>query len=655
MPDRDVSLRIDIDDAATASLAAIGAAVKQLIGHLDNLGSAISQVEKRLSSLHAPRDLGAGLGGEGPVTKQGGVGLTGIMSLARGVTGHIGRIATLVGGPLSSAFGAVSRMIGSALNAVLSFTSALGKMAATAAGVGAAAFGYLGLKAVTAAANIETMYQKLLTALKTPAAAQGMLDWARRFADVTPFQTDEVIEATTRLENYGLSARQWLPMVGNMAASMGKSVVDGVEAIADAISGGGLERLKEFGISSMMLLQAGAQSSAGGVSYGSERAIEALKGALASIMSSRFGGAMERMATTLAGKWSTFVGALQNLATVVGNALMPLLKPLLDGLTRFADTLRGALAPYLEALAPLMQAFGEGFKSVTDAFTGADEAQQGLTKSRLAVWVDGLKGKFQAFGAQMAQVLPWLLDRLPVWIEKFFAWVPTIMDKLMWFANQAQIIFTWLGDMAMRFSGPMVTGILNAFIGAANGVVWFIGQLQTSGSSINNFMTGLVNGIWGIVQTIGAAIQTVMAQLADPNSLLSSQLNSLTKGIQDFANALNQLLTQVLTPQNVGIAMALLQKMLKLGTAVMNVVGPAVDTFQSLPGVMPGELRDLKKKVEGGGGSPAERQAWNSIDRQMTGGRHQVDLHIKPSAEFGAAVTRDQRKAWQRAGLIPDY
>lgn len=615
MADRTVSLNLQVLDQATSPVAHIGAAINRLTDQFDKLADAVATAQEKLSSLHSGKISGPG--GEAPVTQQGGGGFLGglrssISYIAGPVTRALEILRTLTAG-LTNAFGAVTRAVGAVVSAMTSLVGVAGRMAVVVGGAGAGALAFLGLKAATAGASIETMYQKLLTALKTPAAAQGMMDWARWFADVTPFETGEVIESTARLANYGLEATHWLPMIGNMAASMGKSVVDGVEAIADAISGGGLERLKEFGISSMMLLKAGAEKSAGGVSYGSEQAIEALKGALQSIMQSRFGGAMERMATTLAGKWSTFVGALQNMAATIGGALMPVLKPMLDYMTQFTDLLRGRLAPIVERMQPL----------------------------------------FVALGESMLAGLPGLLDRIPALLENVVAGIPTIIPKIQEFATKAWAIFGWLFDSLSRVSGPAIAGVLDAVIGAANGVMWFIGQLTTSGSSINTFVSTIIQSLQSLAQTVATSIAPVFAQLADPSSLLSAELNKITESLQVLSATFNDLMTRVLTPQNVATLMELVNMLVQAGSAIAYVTGGFNEAMHILTET-PGQ-RHLRKTVENGGGTPAERRAYNALDQQFTGGRNQVEITVKGGPEHSASVTRDQRKALQRAGIIPTY
>lgn len=193
----------------------------------------------------------------------------------------------------------------------------LNKLAIGFAGIAVAGAGVIAIT-IKQAMAYEQYQQKLEVALKSAAKAKEVFAWAQQYANVTPFATDEVIDAAARLEMYGMKAKEWLPLVGDMAGAMGRNVKQGVEAVADAVSGGGLERLKEFGIGSQQLKAAGWT---GG--YQTAKDLETLKRALQDIMQMRFAGGTERMSRTLGGMISTVQGNLQNLAALIGKEFLP--------------------------------------------------------------------------------------------------------------------------------------------------------------------------------------------------------------------------------------------------------------------------------------------------------------------------------------------
>ena len=157
--------------------------------------------------------------------------------------------------------------------------------------------------------------------------ARKKLAWANRFANKTPFQTEEVVGGMTKLQSYGIEGdrilkttnRTYLEMIGDMASGMGKSFDQAIEAVADARTGE-LERLKEFGITKNMIAEFGKSK---GLeifnSKGQINDLELFNKTLFEMMDSRFGGAMEKQAKTFRGGLSTISGAAKSaLSTLAG-------------------------------------------------------------------------------------------------------------------------------------------------------------------------------------------------------------------------------------------------------------------------------------------------------------------------------------------------
>lgn len=181
--------------------------------------------------------------------------------------------------------------------------------------------------AIEGAGNIEQYRNTLETVLKDSDMARKKLAWASRFANRTPFETDEVVGGMTKLQSYGIEGdrvlkttnRTYLEMIGDMASGMGKSFEQAIEAIADARTGE-LERLKEFGITKNMIAEFGKSK---GLEIfnnkGQINDLELFNKTLFEMMDSRFGGAMEKQAKTFKGGLSTISGATKSaLATLAG-------------------------------------------------------------------------------------------------------------------------------------------------------------------------------------------------------------------------------------------------------------------------------------------------------------------------------------------------
>lgn len=176
---------------------------------------------------------------------------------------------------------------------------------------------------------------KLEIATKSTEKAARIFEAAKQYANVTPFSTGGVVDAAARLEMYGMTAAKWLPLAGDMAGAMGRDITQAVEAIADAVSGGGLERLKEFGVGSMQLKKAGWTGS-----YQDQQGIESMKKALADLIGERYMGGAARMSTTLSGKLSTLQGEFETLAADIGNDLKPQVMSMVSNGIRLINLLK---------------------------------------------------------------------------------------------------------------------------------------------------------------------------------------------------------------------------------------------------------------------------------------------------------------------------
>lgn len=181
--------------------------------------------------------------------------------------------------------------------------------------------------AIEGAGNIEQYRNTLETVLKDSNKARKKLAWASRFANKTPFETEEVVGGMTKLQSYGIEGdrilkttnRTYLEMIGDMASGMGKSFDQAIEAVADARTGE-LERLKEFGITKNMIAEFGKSK---GLEIfngkGQINDLELFNKTLFEMMDSRFGGAMEKQAKTFKGGLSTISGAAKSaLSTLAG-------------------------------------------------------------------------------------------------------------------------------------------------------------------------------------------------------------------------------------------------------------------------------------------------------------------------------------------------
>lgn len=189
-------------------------------------------------------------------------------------------------------------------------------------------------------ASMEQYSQTLKIVLGDSQKAVETLQWAQKLAAQTPFEIPEIVEATTRLSAYGITAQDVLTDIGDMAAAMGKPLMQAVEAVADAQTGE-LERLKEFGITKQMLIDKAQEM------YGKEIVnakgqitdMEGLNDALIAIIKDRYSGAMAVQSTTLNGMISNLKDWVGTAGRILGDDLFSTVKGGLGNLLSYLNSI----------------------------------------------------------------------------------------------------------------------------------------------------------------------------------------------------------------------------------------------------------------------------------------------------------------------------
>lgn len=204
--------------------------------------------------------------------------------------------------------GSFDKTFSSISKSVKSLTKTVAGVAATY--VSAKALADVGKSALESASGLEGYRSTLNVVLKDQQKAAKMMAWAVEFANKTPFETDSVVEATVRLQSYGIEAQKVMMQIGDMAGVMNKDLMQAVEAVADAQTGE-LERLKEFGITKAMITAKGAELYKNQTIVNNKGQIvdqQKFNDALFALMEDRFKGGMEIQAKSYKGLMSTIAG-----------------------------------------------------------------------------------------------------------------------------------------------------------------------------------------------------------------------------------------------------------------------------------------------------------------------------------------------------------
>ena len=243
---------------------------------------------------------------------------------------------------------------------------------------------------VTGLFNANAESQRLHASLKTVTgsteAAMAAFDMIREFAKTTPYELTEVVEAFIRLKSVGLDAgMESLRSYGNTAAATGRSLMQFIEAVADAATGE-FERLRDFGITASSQGDKVAFTFRGVTTEVRKNAAEVTK-YLLGIGNTDYASGMAEQADTLYGKLSNLADTVFGFWEELGNS--------------------SGAASALESIIGLVDKFG---KHMTDLVRKSrdfwDEWQGGLN----AVRTTSLKEELSELDSDIAGIVAWLKE-----------------------------------------------------------------------------------------------------------------------------------------------------------------------------------------------------------------------------------------------------
>lgn len=215
---------------------------------------------------------------------------------------------------------------------------------AGAAAAGGAAAGIFARGVIGNAAKFE-QYQVALEGTEGSAKkAKAAMAWVQKFAKDTPYDIDTVTDSFVRARGVGIDPMTGaFRILGDAAGGTRKSLMDSVEAIADAQTGE-FERLKEFNITSSSkgsqvtfsyIDKAGKQAS-----KSVKKSMTEIRGAVLDIFDKKYGGGMERQAKTLTGIWNNLQDVITNFElSVAGKGIFDKVKNRLQGVLEYTDKL----------------------------------------------------------------------------------------------------------------------------------------------------------------------------------------------------------------------------------------------------------------------------------------------------------------------------
>ncbi|MGM0882596.1 MAG: tape measure protein [Bacillota bacterium] len=352
-------------------------------------------------------------------------------------------------------------------------------------------------------ADMQQFQSTLATVLKSEDEAIKKLEWAKSFAASTPFEIPGIVEAITKLEAYGLKSQEMLPAIGDMAAVMGKDVMQAVEAVADAQTGE-LERLKEFGITKNMIIDQAAEMGMKGIvnAKGQITDIAKFNEALMDLMEERFKGGMKRSS-------EGFYGMMSNLKDSVNSFLGDAFKPAFDEMQEIIPQVTKRVGELSEAFK------NNGWAGVMRDIIPPDVLTAFDTLNK---WVGDLdtklkSGDWAGMGKQLGEGLSAMLNNLGDLGQQLADTLIGLMQQVNWIET---------GKKAVEF-------ILGFAIGVADGVfdVAMWGRILKEGwQEILGILVGLVAAPAKIIGPIAKALSKI--------PLVGTFLSWIVKSLNDL-------------------------------------------------------------------------------------------------------------------------
>jgi hypothetical protein len=285
------------------------------------------------------------------------------------------------------------------------------------------------------AAQFERFQASLEVLEGSEAKATAAMAWIQDFATKTPYELDEVTGAFVRLKQAGLDAQGGMLQAAGDAAALntGKSVMDAVEAVADAITGEN-ERLKEFGIvasktgDKIVYEYAVNGRTMRRTAAANNRAM--IAETIRAIWNEQYGGGMARLSRTWDGVVSNLTDTWSRWTLAVMDAgVFDWIKGRAEGLLETANRMAadGSLQRWAESTAAALIRIFEGTERLLFGYTQIDE----MGKS---VQVPGLF-------ARMGEILAQIVDYVQPVVEHFGA------------------LETALGAIAIVVVGPLLAAL----------------------------------------------------------------------------------------------------------------------------------------------------------------------------------------------------
>ncbi len=279
-----------------------------------------------------------------------------------------------------------------------------------------AAFGLVGGAALKTSAEFEKFRTQLDTIEGSSSRAAASMDWITKFTKNTPFELKQVTDAFVQMKAFGLDpiANDSLRVLGDTSAAMGRTLDQGVQALADAVTGE-FERLKEFGIKARTVgnqVQFSYQQNGQAmVATADKTSQDMIQATLLGIFNDKYAGGMDKLSQTWGGMTSNMSDSWTIFQKQIGDAgafdaakgslaiIMDEMNKNDTAVRQLAQDISGGLITGMEVATTGAALFAKGFIALGTVADGVAVVLDGVALTAVQGFDKMLSGLMQFYGA----------------------------------------------------------------------------------------------------------------------------------------------------------------------------------------------------------------------------------------------------------------
>lgn len=297
----------------------------------------------------------------------------------------------------------------------------------------------LGSSIVKLGADMEQTKVSFETMLGSRERANKLVSQINEFANVTPFQNDQLFENAKLLLNFGMTGEKVIPtmkMLGDISGGNAQKMQSLTLAYSQARSAG-----KLMGQDLLQMINAGFNplqeiSRTTGESMASLKkkmaagriSVQQLDGAFRSATSEggRFYKMMEKQSKTLAGRWSTLMGKIKMIGIGIGSKLLPILGKAIDFVSKFMESAKKNFHKIKKVIDPIILQFKKVKEAVVKLFKQIFKSNRSLSTASKR-W--DKFAKLLKIIMTPLRVVGWLIRKLVDFIRIGVKWFQRMYDK----------------------------------------------------------------------------------------------------------------------------------------------------------------------------------------------------------------------------------